>query len=61
MVYVIEIMGPSGERATKEYAATSMRDAIRQADDDLAGYPLCEIADILVRPEWDMVVHSDNW
>lgn len=47
MTYVVEIMGPSGERATKEYVATSMRDALRQANHDLVGYPLCEMIDIV--------------
>jgi hypothetical protein len=47
MIYVVEIMGPSGERATKEYDAISMRDALRQVETDLRDYPLCEIVDIL--------------
>jgi hypothetical protein len=46
MIYVVEIMGPSGERATKEYDATSIRDALREVEADLQDYPLCEIVDI---------------
>jgi hypothetical protein len=46
VIYVVEIMGPSGDRATKEYDATSIRDALRQAETDLRDYPLCEIVDI---------------
>jgi hypothetical protein len=32
MIYVVNIMGPSGGKATKEYEATSMRVAVRLAE-----------------------------
>jgi hypothetical protein len=46
MIYVIEISGPTGGRATKEYTSFSMWEALQQARHDLQGYPECDIIDI---------------
>ena len=61
MVYVVEIIGPNGGKATKAYEATSIRGAITAAEDDLRAFPQCEIINILLRAEWEMPVSSDAW
>jgi hypothetical protein len=61
MIYIVEIAGPSGERATTQYEAPSIRAAIRLAEDDLQRYPHCEIVNIRLRAEWDMPVDGDEW
>jgi hypothetical protein len=61
MVYVVEIVGPNGGRAIKEYESTSIRGALRLAQTELQGYPECEIVDIRLRRERDMPVSNDVW
>lgn len=39
MKYVAEIESPSGETATKEYEATSIREVVRRVGVDLWDYP----------------------
>jgi hypothetical protein len=39
MIYVAEIESPSGETATKEYEATSIREVVRRVTVDLRDYP----------------------
>lgn len=61
MIYIVEIAGPSGERATKQYEAPSIRGAVRLAEHDLQGYSHCEIVNIRLHAEWDMPVDGDEW
>jgi hypothetical protein len=61
MIYVVEIMGPNGGRATKEYEAPSIRAVITAAERDLRSFPQCEIVNIQLRLEWEMPVSSDAW
>ena len=61
MIYVVEIRGPSGGKASKEYDAASLRAAIRLADLELRNYPNCEITNIRMRAEWEMPVSGDTW
>jgi hypothetical protein len=61
MIYAVEIRGPNGGRATKEYESTSMRGALRLASIDLKDHPQCEIIDIILRADWENTVGSDEW
>jgi hypothetical protein len=61
MIYIVEIVGPSGDRARKEYESTSMRAALRLAQLELQDYPNCEIVDIKLRPDFDNQMDSDAW
>ena len=44
MIYVVEIIGPNGGRATKEYEAPSIRAVITAAERDLRSFPQCKIS-----------------
>jgi hypothetical protein len=61
MIYIVEIAGPSCERATKQYEAPSIRGAMRLAEHDLQRYPHCEIVKLRLRAEWNMRVDGDEW
>jgi hypothetical protein len=65
MIYVVDIVGPSGDRATKEYEASSIRAAVRLAELELRHYPKCQITDIRLKWEWewewDLHAESDDW
>ena len=60
MLYVVEIVGPNGGRARKEYESVSIRGALKLANFDLRNYPQCEIVDVWVRPD-QMEVDTDPW
>jgi hypothetical protein len=61
MIYVVEIVGQSGDRAAKEYEASSIRAAVRLAELELRHYPKCQITDVRLTREWDMHAESDDW
>jgi hypothetical protein len=46
MIYAVDIVGPNGGKATKEYEALSIRAAVRMAELELRSYPKCQITDI---------------
>jgi len=46
MIYIVEIVGPTGGRAEKYYGADTFRTALRLAADDLNGYPEWRISNI---------------
>lgn len=54
MIYVVEIVGPNGGRATKEYEVTSIRGALTAAERDLREFTQCDILNIRLRAECDM-------
>jgi hypothetical protein len=60
MIYIVEIKGPGGNRAIKDYEASSMRAAVRVAELELRGYPQFTITDIWLRSEWEMPVDSEE-
>jgi hypothetical protein len=39
MLYLVEGESPSGETATKEYEASSIREVVRRVKNDLGNYP----------------------
>jgi hypothetical protein len=49
MIYVVDIVGPIGGKAAKEYEATSIGTAVRLAQLELRGYPECQITDIRLK------------
>ena len=61
MIYVVNIMGPSGGKATKEYEATSIRTAVRLAELELRDHPKCQITDIRLKRDWDIHAEMDDW
>jgi hypothetical protein len=61
MIYVVDILGPSGGKATKEYEASSIRVAVRMAELELRGYPKCKITDVRLMRDWDMHAEMDDW
>ena len=61
MIYAVDIMGPSGGKATKEYEASSMRVAVRMAELELRGYPKCQIIDVRLQRDWDIHAEIDDW
>ena len=61
MNYTVEIKGPGGDRAIKDYEASSMRAAFRVAELELHGYPEFTITDIRLRSQWQMPSDSDEW
>jgi len=46
MIYIVEIVGPTGGRAEKYYATDTFRTALRVAADDLSDYPELRISNI---------------
>jgi hypothetical protein len=56
MIYIIEIAGPSGGRATKSYESASIQHALDQAQNDLQGFPEYQITEVLPREEWDQLL-----
>jgi hypothetical protein len=61
MIYVVEIQGPSGGKATKEYEASSMRGALRFVELDLRPHPQFQITDIRLGAEWNVLVSGEEW
>jgi len=61
MIYVVDIVGPRGGKATKEYEATSIRAAVRMAELELRSYPKCQITDVRLQRGWDMHAEMDDW
>ena len=61
MIYVVEIMGPSGGKATKNYEATSIRAAVRLAELELRDHPKYQITDVRLKRDWDIHAESDDW
>ena len=61
MIYVVDIVGPNGGKATKEYDASSMRVAVRMAELELRGYPKCQITDIRLKRNGDIHAQRDDW
>jgi hypothetical protein len=63
MIYVVEIEGPQGGKATKEYEASSVRAALVAAERELRNYPGCQVFDI--RAKWNRreaaPVSRDAW
>ena len=53
MIYVVDIVGPNGGKAAKEYEASSIRAAARLAELELRDHPKCQITDIrMKRHDW---------
>lgn len=61
MIYVVDIVGQNGDRATKEYQASSIHAAVRLAELELRHYPKCRITDIQLKRDWDIQAESDEW
>lgn len=60
-VYVVDISGPSGGRAAKEYEARSMFSAVRKAERELRAFPECQVTDIRLKRDWDIRADLDDW
>jgi hypothetical protein len=61
MIYVVEIAGPNGGRAAKEYEAPTIEAAIIAAGIDLRGFPQCEIVNIHTREGEGIPISIDPW
>jgi len=61
MIYIVEIVDPSGDRAAKEYQASSIRAAVRLAELELRHYPKCQITDIRLKRELDIHADIEDW
>jgi hypothetical protein len=46
VIYVVEIAGPTGERAHKEYDADTFRTALKLAAAELQERPQCKITNV---------------
>jgi hypothetical protein len=61
MIYAVDIVGPNGAKATKEYEASSIRVAVRMAELELRSYPKCQITHVRLQRDWDIHAESDDW
>jgi len=61
MLYVVEIRGPNGGKASKSYEAATLQGAIRLAELELRYYPNCVITNIYQQAEWERFVDADEW
>jgi hypothetical protein len=59
MKYVVEIQGPSGDKARKEFDAPNMRAAMRAVEIELKEYPKCRITDIWAQGERETYMYGD--
>jgi hypothetical protein len=61
MIYVVDIVGPRGGKASKEYEALSINGAVRLAKLELRDYPQYQVTDIRLKRDWDMRVELEDW
>lgn len=64
MKYVAEIESPSGETATKEYEALSIREVVKRVNSELWHYPgfrLLHVKPVRVLPEPYCQSEPEDW
>jgi hypothetical protein len=61
MIYAVDIVGPRGGKATKEYEASSIRVAVRMAELELRNYSKCQITDVRLQRDWDIHAEMEDW
>jgi hypothetical protein len=61
MIFVVDIVGPSGGKATKEYEASSVNAAVRLAQLELRDYPKCQITSVRLKRDQAIYVELDDW
>ena len=61
MIFVVDIVGPRGDKATKEYGAASMNAAVRLAQFELRDYPRCQITSVRLKLDQTINVELDDW
>jgi hypothetical protein len=61
MIYVVEIEGPTGGKASKEYDAPSMRAAVRAVERELSSYPKFRVIDIWAQGEREPHISDEAW
>jgi hypothetical protein len=61
MIFVVDIVGPSGGKATKEYEASSVNAAVRLAQLELRDYPKYQITNIRLKRYLAIHAELDDW
>jgi hypothetical protein len=61
MIFVVDIVGPRGGKATKEYEAASMSAAVRLAQLELCDYPKCQITHVRLKRDQAIYIELDDW
>jgi hypothetical protein len=61
MIYVVEIEGPTGARASKEYDAPSMRAALHAVERDLSSYRNFRVIDIREMDGLEIHMSEEAW
>jgi hypothetical protein len=61
MKFVVEIQGPNGGKAIKEYDGPTLRSVVRTVERELMNYPNCRLIDIWPQGEREEPSDDDTW